>query len=216
MIKVSFILPCYNVDRYIADCLDSIYAQNLPKEEFEVICVNDCSTDSTRSIIADYRLRHSNLILIDHEQNMNVGAARNSGIEVAKGEYIWFVDPDDMIKPNSANEAYNKAKVEDLDVLFFNNVVVNEDKEFVKNESVFVETEVLSGQSFAIKYFPNRLAGLCIVWRCLFKTSFLMERNVVFPLMCKGEDVSFLWKALLCANRVRAVEGFYYSYRSNP
>ena len=103
MRKLSIILPCYNVERYIADCLDSIYTQDLTEDEFEVICVNDCSTDGTREVIENYA-SHSNLTLIDHAENLTAGGARNTGIKAAKGEYIWFVDPDDMVKLNCLHE----------------------------------------------------------------------------------------------------------------
>ena len=106
MIKVSFVLPCYNVERYIADCLNSIYSQDFPEEDFEVICVNDCSTDGTREVIVHYAEQHSNLNLIDHKENMTAGGARNTGIKVAQGEYIWFVDPDDMIKSEKVRRLY--------------------------------------------------------------------------------------------------------------
>ena len=219
MIKVSFILPCYNVERYVADCLDSIYAQGLPEDEFEVICVNDSSTDSTRSIIADYGLRHSNLILIDHTQNMNVGAARNSGMEVAKGEYIWFVDPDDLIERGCLKNLYETAHEEETEVLMFNYCVVDENlvemPQYSKCGKVFVDSPVMSGQDFVMTYTPNRMSEHCIVWRCLFNNVFLKRNGLTFPLMSRGEDVSFMWRVLLCAKKVRSISKSSYIYRSN-
>ena len=82
MIKLSFILPCYNVGRYIAACLDSLFS--LQEIEFEVICINDCSTDNTRNVILDYAKRYSNLVFIDHLYNKTAGGARNAGIEIAR------------------------------------------------------------------------------------------------------------------------------------
>lgn len=215
-IKLSFILPCYNVERYIVDCLNSIYSQDMPEDEFEVICVNDCSTDGTRDIIAQYMSQHQNLTLIDHEKNMNVGAARNSGLEVAKGEYIWFVDPDDMIRPNIVDNVYQKAKADDVDALLFNNEAVDEKKAFITNQYLFQDMEVISGQEFVVRFFPNQMTTLCIVWRCLFKTTFIKEKSIVFPAMCKGEDVSFLWRVLIEANHVKAIRDICYTYRKNP
>ena len=118
MIKLSFILPCYNVGRYIAACLDSLFS--LQEIEFEVICINDCSTDNTRNVILDYAKRYSNLVFIDHLYNKTAGGARNAGIEIARGEYIWFVDPDDMIKPTSAPVLLRKMEEGALDLLMFN------------------------------------------------------------------------------------------------
>lgn len=190
-VKLSFILPCYNVERYIADCLDSIYAQGLLESEFEVICVNDCSTDGTRNIILEYSKIHDNLFLIDHTQNLTAGGARNTGIDNAKGDYIWFVDPDDMVKANMAEPLYEKASTNNLDILFFNNDIVDEHLSYLETENVFVDTETLSGQDYVIRYFRNQLSKLCIVWRCLFKTTFIKNNVLSFPQLRKAQDVIF-------------------------
>ena len=216
MLKLSFILPCYNVERYIADCLNSIYAQGLPEDEFEVICVNDCSTDGTRKIIVEYEALHSNLTLIDHTENLTAGGARNSGIKVAKGEYVWFVDPDDKIKLNSAGAVYEVAKGRNVDILMFNYEIINEENRFLKEDHTFADSDILGGQDFVVKYFPKHFSSLCIVWRCLFRLAFLKQRNLWYPIMRKAQDVSFLWKVLLVAEKVVSVKGVYYTYRSNP
>ncbi len=216
MKKLSFILPCYNVERYIADCLNSIYDQDLPEDEFEVICVNDCSTDGTRSIIAMFEEIHDNLQLIDHAQNLTAGGARNTGIDNAKGEYIWFVDPDDMVKANMVEPLYEKAKTNNLDILFFNDDIVDEHLSYLKTENVFVDTETLSGQDYVVKYFRDQMSKLCIVWRCLFRTAFLKENVLSFPQMRKAQDVVFLWKTTSSAMRVASVKDVGYVYRSNP
>lgn len=215
-LKLSYVLPCYNVERYIADCLDSIYAQDVPEDEFEVICVNDCSTDGTRSIIVDYLQKHSNLTLIDHTENLTAGGARNTGISSARGEYIWFVDPDDLIVHKRAGIVYEAAKMNDVDVLLFNYEIVDEKKQFIKKDNSFSDSEVCGGQEFIVKYFSNDLSSLCIVWRCLFRTTFLKENSLWYPKMLKAEDVSFLWKVMLVADRVASEPEVYYVYRRNP
>ena len=215
-LKLSYILPCYNVERYIADCLDSIYSQDLSEDEFEVICVNDCSTDGTRSIIAKFVEIHDNLQLIDHKQNLTAGGARNTGISVARGEYIWFVDPDDMIVHKSARTVYEKAKKSGVEVLLFNYETVDEKKQFIKKDNSFSDSEICGGQDFVVKYFPNHFSRLCIVWRCLFKTGFLKQHELLYPIMRKAEDVVFLWKTMLVANRVQSLGRVCYLYRDNP
>jgi glycosyltransferase involved in cell wall biosynthesis len=213
---LSFILPCFNVERYITDCLNSIYDQGLPEDEFEVICVNDCSTDGTGEVVAGYAEKHSNLTLVDHEQNLTAGGARNTGIRIAKGEYIWFVDPDDMIKDGVAIGLLRKAMENDLDILFFNNDAVDENSVLKVVQIVFGNYEVMTGQDFIIEYFPNRMSELCIVWRGLFKTEFLRSNHLWYPQIRKAQDVSFLWKTLLCAKRVGSVSDVGYVYRINP
>ena len=97
MIRLSIIIPFYNVEQYIAQCLDSVYRQDIPEEEYEVICVDDCSQDGSLEIVKQYQKKHVNLILLKHEVNKKLGAARNTGFNTAKGNYIWHVDSDDKI-----------------------------------------------------------------------------------------------------------------------
>ena len=214
--KVSFILPCYNVGRYITDCLDSLYAQGLAEDEFEVIAVNDCSTDGTRATLVEYAGRHSNLSVIDHMENLTAGGARNTGIQAAKGEYIWFVDPDDAILPGAAPEAYALAVEKQADILFFNYFDCDEKLESRRRDDHYPDSEVLGGQEYARKYFPGRLATFGIIWRALFRTAFLKEKDLRYPIMRKAQDVVFLWNALLQADRVCSVSQAYYLYRNNP
>lgn len=95
-IKLSYILPVYNVEQYVGNCLDTIYAQGLQEEEFEVICVNDGSTDYSLSVLEKYQNVHSNLMIktIEHSGQSR---ARNMGIDYARGRYLFFVDADDYI-----------------------------------------------------------------------------------------------------------------------
>ncbi len=216
MIKLSFILPCYNVERYIADCLDSIYEQDLPEDEYEVICVNDCSTDGTRELIVHYAEQHSNLTLIDHQENLTAGGARNTGIKAAKGEYIWFVDPDDAIKSEKVNGLYEKAREAQLDILMFNFDFVDENLDFIQPEKLFADSEVMTGQDYVLAFFPGNFSKLCIVWRCLFRTDFLKESVLSFPQMRKAEDVIFVWETMLSALRVKSLVEIAYAYRVNP
>ena len=101
MIRLSIIIPFYNVEQYIAQCLDSVYQQDIPEEEYEVICVNDASPDGSREIVKEYQKKHKNLILVEHERNKKLGGARNTGLNVAHGTYVLFVDSDDMLAENS-------------------------------------------------------------------------------------------------------------------
>ena len=215
-LKLSFILPCYNVERYIADSLDSLFTLDLPENEFEVICVNDCSTDGTREIIVHYAEQHPNLTLIDHEENLTAGGARNTGIKVAQGEYIWFVDPDDMIKSETAGGMYDMAHEAGLDILMFNFAYVDEDLNYKGTIRLFANSDVKTGQDYVLAYFPGKISKLCIVWRCLYRTAFLKEKALVFPHMRKSQDVVFLWKTMLSASTVQSVDEIAYVYRINP
>lgn len=216
MIKISFVLPCYNVDRYIADCLDSIYSQDMSEEEYEVICVNDCSSDGTRGVIAQYAASHDNLKLIDHKTNLTAGGARNTGLEAAEGRYIWFVDPDDAIVPKAVKSLYQAADTTSSDIFFFNFSTVDEKLNFIKNIETFSHADGHRGQDFVAEFFPGQLSTFCIVWRALFRTEFLRSQKLTFPVMRKAEDVAFLWPAIVKANSVSSSSEIGYVYRSNP
>ena len=100
MKRLSIIIPFYNVEQYITQCLDSVYAQDIPEEEYEVICVDDCSPDNSIAIVEEYAKQHSNLIIVRNKYNRKLGGARNAGMEVATGQYVWYVDSDDYISEN--------------------------------------------------------------------------------------------------------------------
>lgn len=97
--KLSFIVPIYNLEEYIEECIISLINQDLPHSEYEILCINDGSTDSSLDILERLAKEHTNIIIINQE-NQGVSAARNNGIKNAKGEYIWFVDGDDLIARN--------------------------------------------------------------------------------------------------------------------
>lgn len=203
MLRLSFILPCYNVAPYIGRCLDSIEHQDMSQDEYEVICVDDCSRDNTVDVIKDYQKQYENIRLICHKENKTAGGARNTGIDAAQGEYIWFVDPDDSVVENTIVGLYNKAKGNGLDILFFNKQVCGEDgKKIFKNPLPEIP-EATKGQEFFMRYFPNkRMASVTSVWAELFSRDFINNNNIRFPEIKSSQDVVFLWRSFLLAKRV--------------
>ena len=107
MPKISVLIPAYNVERYVARCLESVLGQTF--EDIEVIVVNDCSTDGTRGVVQEFVSRDPRVKLIDHEENYGVLWARKTLIEASEGEYLMFVDADDAIKPNACERLYSEA-----------------------------------------------------------------------------------------------------------
>jgi len=216
-VRISFILPCYNVGRFITDTLGSIYAQGMPEDEFEVICVNDCSTDDTHDRIASFAEDHTNLVLLDQPRNLYSGAARNRGLDVAKGEYIWFVDSDDLVKPGVVPHLLDIACSLRLDLLLFNY------DEFLDGhpegahpaKEIFRETEVMDGGAFVHGYFRDRLSRLSLLWLRLFRRGLIEENGIRFPDLYISQDCPFAWETLLSARRVKAIREHCYLYRSS-
>ena len=122
-IKVSVIVPMYNVEKYLCQCLDSLICQTL--REIEIICVDDGSPDQCADIVEEYRL-HDNRIKLIRQENMGLSAARNAGVAAAGGEYLYFIDSDDWLDADALTECYNAAHEYNSDVVFFDAVSYNE------------------------------------------------------------------------------------------
>lgn len=215
MIKVSFILPCYNVEPYIARCLDSLLMQDMPQDEYEIICVNDCSPDHLREVVLDYQKRYPIVRLIEHTVNKTAGGARNTGLDAARGKYVWFVDPDDMISQGVLSLIFEKAESEDLDILYFN---FDSDKHQKKMTLQTLPPEaVMDGESFLNSFFRNNLTGVCTIWRALYKKDYLDSNAIRFPQIKSSQDVVFAWKSILMASRVSSIQttGYIYYRRQN-
>ena len=114
MKEVSIIIPIYNVEKYVAECLNSVISQTYDHSKIECIIVNDCTTDDSMDIVYEIIKKYDggmSFIICRHEHNEGVSAARNTGIEVAKGNYIFFIDSDDYIYPNSLELLLNASKI---------------------------------------------------------------------------------------------------------
>ena len=213
---LSFILPCFNVASYIAACLDSLLNQDIPHEEYEIICVNDCSTDDTRDIILSYQKKYPNILLIDHTVNSKSGPSRNTGIENARGRYVWFVDADDMIKPKVLSFLLDICEKDQLDELFFNFDAINDFGDVIHTSQKFENSQVvLSGMEFVHRFFSDRLSDISIIWHQIYRREFLFDNHFRFPETNMGEDGPFAWRTVLNAMRVKAVSDVCYRYRSN-
>ena len=124
--KISVIVPVYNVDKYIEKCLDSLVHQTFDPSYFQIILVNDCSTDKSLSIIKKYLSKYKNIILINNNKNEGPGNTRNKGLKFAKGKYVFFLDSDDYISKTALSIVYNKAKKYNADVVAYNFTKVTE------------------------------------------------------------------------------------------
>ena len=213
MIRLSIIIPFYNVEQYIAQCLDSVYNQDIPEEEYEVICVNDASPDNSREIVKEYQRKHSNLILVEHEVNKKLGAARNTGRSVAKGQYIWNVDSDDMIAPNCLKEMLEICEKNDLDVLEFGYKEINRVSNILYE--VRETSGIVTGIEYIKRYYIHDFGAICPVWRRVYKRKFLVDNNILSPPINMGEDEAFSVHVFTMALKVFYVPYDFYFYRVN-
>ena len=130
MVKVSIIIPVYNVEKYLEDCLKSVINQSL--KDIEIICVNDGSTDRSFDILNKYAVMDNRITVINNSKNYGLSYSRNQGIQYSHGEYIYFLDSDDMITQEAMEELYNISKQDALDAVFFDAMLIFETEELKK------------------------------------------------------------------------------------
>lgn len=201
-IKVSIIIPVYNVEKYLDKCINSAVNQSL--ECIEIIIINDGSTDNSINIIKDYKDRYNNIHLIN-QSNKGVSASRNIGIKNAKGEYIYFLDSDDYIDLNLAKDLYSLAKLNNLDMIHFDAEVIYNNGFNEKNNpydrSKIIEPKIYSGKSFfeTVKQNKGYRASVCTY---MYKNEFLRVKGLNFYEGILHEDELFTTKAILSANRI--------------
>ena len=215
-IRLSIIVPFYNVEQYIAQCLDSVYNQDIPEDEYEVICVNDASPDNSREIVKEYQKKHKNLILVEHEVNKKLGAARNTGRRVAQGKYIWNVDSDDMIAPNCLKEMLAICEENELDVLMFRleclrNGVIGKEMASPWNDLKQITTGVEFWKEQGIKH----QTFISPVWTQIYRRAYLDEQQIYSPEINMGEDVPYTYASVLLAKRMMAINNSYIIHRDN-
>lgn len=214
-VLITFVLPCYNVERFVQLCLDSIYAIDLPESRFEVLCINDCSPDNIQQVLELNQKKHSNLRVFVHEHNKRQGGARNTGIREARGKYLWFVDPDDAITAPRLSEMLQKADDNDLDLLCFNHRRIDLEGNELPAESLFQNSEVLDGFSFAESAFGHCgiIYYMMFVWQFIYRTDYIRSLNLFFPEHVAWEETVFVSKTILKALHVASFADVMYSYR---
>ena len=210
--KLSVIVPVYNVEKYLHKCVASLLKQDLFPEDYEIILVDDGSPDRCGEICEEYALNHSNIKVV-HRDNGGLSAARNSGIDIAQGKYLQFVDSDDYLEPNVLGGLIRKMESEELDMLRFDYKNVNEEGTVVcryKDPKRFVDykDEICDGLTFLNK----RLGPACYACQFIIRTSILKDITNHFKPGIYFEDTEWLPRILLQVERVTSVDLIAYNY----
>jgi len=200
MKKLSIILPIYNVENYLEKCIRSLEEQDIPKEEYEIICVNDGSPDNSRDVVLKLQQEFNNIILFDQE-NQGVSMARNRGIDEAKGKYLLFVDPDDFIIENRLGKILLEVDEKNIQMAIFSYVFVDSNGN-EENERKFYDSNILTG--IEAYYLSRRKKGITVDSSVgiLFNRIFL-NKNALRYLrgVILNQDVEFLARAHCIAER---------------
>ena len=202
----SLIIPVYNVRKYLDENIDSIMRQDFPREKFEVICVDDGSTDGSSERLDYYKQQYSNIVVI-HQENQGVSAARNTGITIAKGEYIWFVDSDDIIAPDALSYIFSKLQNLGMpEKLKFGSWACYETVTYEECCKIRVEEQI-----------PNYDYLSSVVWNCVLKRKFINDNDVRFnTTMSYAEDTVFMMTTLTKNPSSAEVKDILYFHRQNP
>ena len=213
-VKISVVLPVYNVANYLRKCLDSLVNQTF--EDFEVICVNDGSTDLSLGILEGYALTDSRFKIISQE-NKGLSGARNTGIQHVKGKYVLFVDSDDWLEENALEELYNHVEGFDSDITMFKFKYFNEDTKEI-SESQNSKLEIIPDSLITSNFNYNDVLDILFKishspFNKLYKTSFLRELDAKFLYGSYYEDLEFFYKVFLKAEKVSVLPQYLYFYR---
>ncbi|SUB77219.1 glycosyltransferase [Porphyromonas macacae] len=182
-LKISLVLPIYNVEKYLSRCIESTLNQDLSKELYEIILVNDGSKDHSLNICKHYEQIAPNVILIDKE-NGGLSSARNAGLEKAKGTYIWFIDSDDEIEKNCLSALMQEIEKKDLDYLEFPYKNIYSNHTYTKSSLKAKPNDVCSGIELISKY----LIGIP-AWSGISKRSIWIDNNIRFLEGIYAEDL---------------------------
>ncbi|MCD7872555.1 MAG: glycosyltransferase [Clostridiales bacterium] len=215
---VSVVIPVYNVEKYLRECLDSLVFQTL--ENIEIICVDDGSTDSSFNILLEYAAKDNRFTII-RQNNSRQSTARNIGVNYANGKYIYFMDSDDFLEKETLEELYRKSENEDLDILFFCSqaFIDEENKENINFDSfnhdykkIHTYSGVYRGQDLFTRMDYNNEYRVGVVIEFI-KRDFYLNSGLKFEEGIIHEDYAFAYMAMIKARRVSHIKKPYYNRR---
>lgn len=208
-VKVSIVAPVYNADRFIHKCLDSLIRQTLP--EIEIILINDCSTDNSGQICEEYAGKDSRVKVIHNEENIKQGLSRNKGIDLAQGEYIAFIDPDDWVDLDFYEKLYLAAIKANADIAKTERKLIYESGELVDQTKLNdqIRQALQKGLTLLSLFTYEHTTAI-------FRTSVLQNNNVRYSGIRNAEDNTFLLQATHYCKGIVLITGTYYYYLQHP
>ena len=190
--KLSIIIPVYNAEQYLKKCLESVFQQNLKPEDFEVICINDGSTDKTQQILEEFQKKYTNIILVNQE-NSGEAISRNKALSLSKGEFITFLDSDDYYDALTLSKALQIIASQNLDILYLKMNHISEDYQFIQSLPNLSENEILSGLKHERRPFPATIYKKSVIGEIQFPLNIIVGPDSVFNALVqsKAKRVSF-------------------------
>lgn len=209
-LKLSILVPVYKAERYLEECLRSLFEQDIPMETYEVVAVDNGSPDGSADIIKRLQKEYTNLRLVTLKENQLPSGGRNAAMDAAKGKYIMFVDADDYLYPNVLGRLIKEIEKEDLDFVHFSNDTLCEGK--ITKEPSLATTPVMTGASL---YFED-IKTQGVSWSKIYKRAFIEEHALRNNQSILYEDDEFAFRLYAYAQRVKHIQFNPYVYRANP
>ena len=206
MVKVSVIIPVYNAEKYLHQCIDSIVNQTL--QNIEIICVDDGSSDHSLDILQEYQQKDARIQVIT-QKNGGAGAARNNGLRHAKGEYLSILDADDFFEPDMLELAVESAEKYQADFVVFDSDQYHMDKkDFVKVPWVIQKKDLPPYMPFTYRQFTDNVFKTFVgwAWDKLYRRSFVEAQGLWFQEQRTTNDMLFVFSALVTAKRIAVVD----------
>ena len=215
---LSIIIPIYKVEKFVHGTLESIYNQKFDEHEFEVICVNDGTPDNSLQIVYEFAINHENLHVINQE-NQGLSCARNAGLRIAKGDYIWFVDSDDKVAEGSIQQLKNIIlKEPEIDFYGFDICKIQENSESKSIEQIVLrkKNKYLYDQCVNVNQLIHKV-HIAPVQRFVFRKAFLDKYHLEFYPKILHEDMEFMVRAFFLAEKVMLMKysPYYYLVRNS-
>ena len=219
-IKISIIIPIYNVEKYLNQCLDSVYKLDLKHKE--IILINDGSTDNSLKIAQEYYKKNNENTKLIIQKNQGLSGARNTGIKNSQGEYLFFLDSDDFIDSESLEKFFQEGMKKNQEILignYFNYYLDKDNNEkinLVKYSKKLVGIYNKSGDFFIESGMKDK-TFIVVAWKNLYRKDFLIKNNLFFENGLLHEDNLFTLQAFRLAKKVGySKEKFYYYRQDNP
>ncbi len=214
MPKVSVIIPVYNMEQYLRQALDSVVNQTL--KDIEIICIDDCSTDNSLSIIKEYASKDNRFVIIEQQTNQGQGIARNKALDIANGEYIMCLDPDDWYEPDACETAYNQIVKNQNDFVIFNHQSYYQETNEYKIAKYTLEAflDIIDCPNIVLKDVKhNFFKKSGISCNKIYKKSFLYDHKIRYGTYRMGEDGVVFIKCIAYAKTISVINKVLYNRR---
>lgn len=217
--KVSIIIPIYNVEKYIKQCLNSVVYQTL--EDIEIIVIDDCSPDKSMEIVRDYAIYDKRIVILTQQTNQGQGLARNRALDIARGEYIMFLDPDDWFELDACEKAYNQISTNQNDMVFFNLYSWKErysilGKRELNTSRLKPFEELKSNPHINLQELQTNwfICGWTVIQ--IYSRDFLNKNHIRYSTHRYAEDLAFITKAMVESKDISILDEPLYNYRKRP